>query len=319
MSAQTVRTPLRPRADWELAVNRTSAVATIRLMLIPIFLAAVIIGAGGAYLLLRHDAMARAAETARLVLNTATAVREYTQDNVLPDVAKAPTSQFYETSVPAFAAQSVYKRVQSTNPAYSYREPALNPTNPNDRPTSFEVELINRFRADPKLDELTGIRDSEAGAVFYLARPIRITKPECLTCHSTPDKAPPAMVTKYGTTNGFGWKLNEAIGAQTLTVPIAEELKGSVELAISLAVGLLIIFVVVYFALTYTLEMTFVRPLRALRDSAEAASVSASESAPIRAGGMREIEDLREAITRLRTSLMKALRRLGPADPAPRG
>jgi protein-histidine pros-kinase len=291
--------------------NRASAVATIRLVLIPIFVVVLILGSGGAYLLLRHDAIARATENARLMLNTAVAIREYTQDNVLPDVSKAPTSQFYETSVPAFAAQSVYKRVQRMNAAYSYREPALNPTNPTDLPTAVEVELINRFRAEPKLDELTGIREGERGAVFYLARPIRITNADCLRCHSTPDKAPPSMIAKYGSTNGFGWQLNEAIGIQTLTVPIAEQLKGSVELAISLAAGLLVVFVVTYFALTYILQITLVRPLRELTAAADAASVTTGDRAVAAPSGMTEIQDLSDAIARLRTSLMKALRRLG--------
>ena len=246
---------------------------------------------------------------------SAVAIRGYTQDQVLPDVAKAPTSQFYETGVPAFAAQSVYKRVQGMNPAYSYREPALNPTNPNDRPSSVEVDLINRFRAEAQLDELTGIRDSDAGAVFYLARPIKITNADCLVCHSTPDKAPPSMIAKYGPSNGFGWQLNEIIGIQTLTVPIAEQLKGSVELAISLAGGLLLVFVVTYFVLTYTLQMTLVRPLRELTDAAEAASVTANERAAINVSGTKEIQDLADSIARLRLSLMKALRRLASGEP----
>lgn len=296
--------------------NRTSAVATIRLVLIPIFVIVLIIGSGGAYLMLRHAATVRAAETARLVLNTATSIRAYTQNHVLPDVSKAPTSTFYETSVPAFAAQTVYKSVQEMNPAYSYREPALNPTNPNDRPTAVEVELINRFRAEPKLDELTGIREGDGGSVFYLARPIRITNPDCLVCHSTPDKAPPAMIAKYGASNGFGWQLNETIGIQTLTVPIAEQLKGSVELAISLAAGLLLVFVVTYFALTYTLQMALVRPLRDLAIAADAASVTTSDRATVMPSGTKEIQDLGEAIQRLRTSLIKALRRLGPSGAA---
>jgi protein-histidine pros-kinase len=286
-------------------------------VLIPIFIVVLIVGSGGAYLLLRHDAIARATENARLLLNTATAIRTYTQEHVLPDVSKAPASQFYETGVPAFAAQSVYKRVQNTNPAYSYREPALNPTNPNDRPTAVEVELINRFRAEPKLDELTGIREAEAGAVFYLARPIRITNPDCLTCHSTPDRAPPAMIAKYGATSGFGWQLNETIGIQTLTVPIAEQLKGSVELAISLAGGLLLLFVVTYFAITYALQVTLVRPLRELTQAADAASVTASDRVIMAASGTTEINDLANAIRRLRTSLIKAMRRLSAPEPAP--
>jgi HAMP domain-containing protein len=298
-------------------VNKTSVVTTIRLILIPIFVVVLIGGAGGGYLLLRTHAIKRATEDARLVLNTAVAIRAYTQEQVLPALSKAPPNEFFEASVPAFAAQSVYKRVQNTNPAYTYREPALNPTNPTDRPTPIEVDLINRFRAEPNLTELTGIRDGNVGAVFYLARPIRITNPDCLTCHSTPDKAPPAMLAKYGPNNGFGWQLNETIGIQTLTVPIAEQLKGSVELAITLAGGLLLVFVITYFAITYALYIGLVRPLRELAEAANAGSVTTSDRAIRPSSGAQEIHDLADSIRRLRASLLKALQRLPPADSAP--
>jgi HAMP domain-containing protein len=298
-------------------VNKTSVVATIRLILIPIFVAVLIVGAGGGYLLLRSHAIVRATEDARLVLNTATAIRAYTQDQVLPELSKAPADQFYKTSVPAFAAQNIYKRVQDINPAYTYREPALNPTNLNDRPTPVEVDLINRFRADPNLTELTGIRDGNVGAVFYLARPIRITNADCLRCHSTPDKAPPAMIAEYGPNNGFGWQLNEAIGIQTLTVPIAEQLKGSVELAVTLAGALLMVFVITYFAITYALYVRLVRPLRDLAEAAKSASVSTDERVALASSGASEIQDLADAIRRLRESLLKSLRRLSPGGSAP--
>ena len=63
---------------------------------------------------------------------------------------------------------------------YTFRFPTVNPTNPEDRPTPFEIELITRFRDDPKLTELTGAHGVEQGKVFYLAHPIRIEDPQCL-------------------------------------------------------------------------------------------------------------------------------------------
>jgi hypothetical protein len=47
-----------------------------------------------------------------------------------------------------------------------------------------------------------------------------VSKASCLECHSTPDKAPPEMIKKYGNANGFGWKLDEIIGAQVVSVPM---------------------------------------------------------------------------------------------------
>ena len=298
-------------------MKSTSVAGTIRVILLPIFLIALLAGAGGFYWLLRHYSVERAAADARLVLNTATAIRGYTEDQVRPDLSHAPSNTFYEAIVPAFATQNVFKRVQQTNPAYSYREPTLNPTNPADRPTPFEVELINSFRTNSHLKELTGIRDSSAGRVFYLAHPIRITDPACLACHSTPEAAPAAMLAKYGPSNGFGWRLNEVIGAQTLTVPIAEGLEGSVELTISLIIALIILFAIIYLAIIYVLHMTFVRPLRDLAQAADVGSITSADGLVIAGSGTTEIRQLAEAIRRLRTSLVKAMRFAGSTASPP--
>src|SRR5438874_451054 len=42
----------------------------------------------------------------------------------------------------------------------------------------------------------------------------------CLQCHSTPDKAPPAMLKIYVEDHGFGWNPGEPIAAQIVSVPM---------------------------------------------------------------------------------------------------
>ena len=93
--------------------------------------------------------------------------------------------------MPAFAAQTVYRSIQDAYPGYTYREPALRPTNPQNLPSPFEVELINRFRADSDLKELAGVRKEGGGEVYYLARPLRVAE-RCMVCHYTPERAPNA-------------------------------------------------------------------------------------------------------------------------------
>ena len=46
------------------------------------------------------------------------------------------------------------------------------------------------------------------------AAPVAVAEP-------TADAAPASMIKKYGAHNGFGWKLNEVIGAQIVNVPMA--------------------------------------------------------------------------------------------------
>lgn len=285
----------------------------VRAVLIAAFVTALVAGTSASYFLLHHRAVQRTAVEAGRLLTTATAIRGYTDDYIAPTLKGLPRDTFHEESVPAFAAQTVYRSVGETYPGYTYREPALKPTSPGDLPTPFEVELINKFRADAGLKELNGVRSEGNGQVYYLARPIRAQEP-CLVCHDTPQRAPAAMIAKYGPVNGFGWKPNEVVAIQSLTVPAAEELRETGEMAMILGGGLFAVFVATYFALTLSIDQLVVRPLQTLAAAAEAASLTGDTSAPLPLSGAHEIRGISLAIERLRTSLAKALKRLPPPD-----
>ena len=289
----------------------------VRRILIVIFLLSLVGGAGGFFLLLRHRALLTAASQARLLLTTALEVSDYTNEAIFPLLDKLPADRFYEQVVPFHVAREVFRRLQKAYPAYSYREPALNPTSLDDRPNPFDVELTERFRDDPKLPDLEGIRQDGGRTVFYLAKPIRVDDPQCLDCHSTPDRAPKAMVARYGNVNGFGWYLGETVGVQTLSVPIGEEMRGTTELAITLGAGLMAIFLVTYLALTASLRAMLVRPLTALAWAADEASVTNDVHLELPRSGVSEIQVLGSAIGRLRLSLRKALGQPSPKPPPP--
>lgn len=287
----------------------------IRRSLLMVFLVSLVVGSGGFYLLLRDQALNDAAEQARLLLASAVGVRQYTDTRITPLVAGLPADQFHEETVPSFAAQAVFRSVSSGAHAFTYRESALDPTAPGDRASPFEVGLIQRFRDQPGLQEIAGDRDMGADRVFYLARPIRITDAQCLSCHDTPQRAPAAMLAKYGSSNGFGWKLGETVGVQWLGLPVTQQFRRTLMLAALLAAGLTLIFVLAYLALSASLEGLVAGPLNGLAVAADAASRSADVSTKLPAGGVREIRRLAEAIDRLRVSLAKALAELGREPP----
>ena len=280
----------------------------VRTVLITSFIVALLIGAGGAYFILHERAIQRTAAEAGRLLTVATAVRSYTTNQIVP-VLQNDENTFHAVTVPAFGAQSVFHLAQEGDSGYIYREPALKPTNPNDLPTPFEVELLDKFRADPELKELTGVRnDVKETSIIWRARSGR--RRACLVCHDTPQRAPAAMVAKYGPYNGFGWKLNEVVALQSLTVPAAAELRETGEIAMMLAGGLLLVFLVTYFVLTLSIDSLVVRPLRALAQAADAASTSNDTNVALPASGAREIRSIAAAIERLRESLRKSLQQL---------
>lgn len=130
-------------------------------------------------------------------------------------------TEFHPQSVPAFAATEIFKYLNEKYPDYLYKEATLNPTNPVHRTTDWEADIVNQFRNSAKLGEVTFVRHAATGDALVLARPLKVGNVSCLTCHSTPDKAPPEMRKMYGDANGFGWKLDEVIGAQVVSVPVA--------------------------------------------------------------------------------------------------
>jgi protein-histidine pros-kinase len=282
----------------------------IRRILLSVFALAVVAGAGGFYLLLHDRAMRQAEQDARILLGSASAIRDYTNSHTAPLLAQLTAGPFHEEEVPSYAAQTVFRAVTGMASAYTYREPALNPTSPNDRATPFDVELIGRFRDDQNLSELSGVYDAGREQLFYLARPIRISDAQCLSCHSEPNRAPPAMLTKYGRENGFGWNLGEIIGVQLLTVPLTQQLRGTLELVALLAGGLFLLFGICYLALSFSLDAMVARPLRALSHAADAVSRSTGGDVRAPRTGVRELHILAGAIERMRLSMAKALSEL---------
>jgi hypothetical protein len=134
-------------------------------------------------------------------------------------------TEFHPQSVPAFAATEIFGYLREKFPNYFYKEATLNPTNPRDRATDWETDIVNQFRVDAGHREMSATRDTPNGISLFLARPITVNNVSCLECHSTAEKAPVEMIKLYGTANGFDWKLDDIIGAQIVSVPLSVPLQ----------------------------------------------------------------------------------------------
>jgi protein-histidine pros-kinase len=171
--------------------------------------------------ILQQNAQDEVERNADLMMQSALAVRDYTVGQVKPNLELQLMRVFLPQSVPAYAATEVFNNLRKKYPEYSYKEATLNPTNPRDKTVEWEADLVNQFRNTPDLKEIGGERETPNGPSLFRARPIKITNEKCLVCHSTVDAAPKSMIQMYGPANGFGWKHNEIIGAQVISVPMS--------------------------------------------------------------------------------------------------
>ena len=247
---------------------------------------------------------------ARLMMEQASAVRTYTSGQITKLLQDQMKTDFLPQSVPSYSATEVLATVRASHPEYGYKEATLNPTNPRDRAQGWEVDIVNSFRNDAELKELVGQRDTPTGPSLYVSRPLRITNGACLQCHSSVEAAPPTLVAKYGPANGFGWQLNEVIGAQVMSVPMALPLQRA-EQSFKLFMGSLIaVFLVVGVVLNLMIWWVVVRPVTQLSKLADRVSQGDLEAADFSTASRDEIGTLAESFARMRTSVTQAMKML---------
>jgi methyl-accepting chemotaxis protein len=151
------------------------------------------------------------------------------------------------------------------------------------------------------------VRDTPTGRSLYLARPFRIKDPTCLGCHTTAATAPPAMVKIYGPSNGFGWQLNEVIGAQIVSVPMGLPIRNANRAFVTFISSLAVVFAVLFIILNVMLTQLIVEPITQLSQAAEQISKGRLDIAELPAQGRDEMAQLGEAFNRMRRSLEKAI------------
>src|SRR6516164_11412278 len=261
--------------------------------------------------LARHQVL----ENARIMMTAANGIREYTAQHLVPLLPIEHDGKFVPENVPAFSAQTTFKNIQAAFAGYTYREPALNPTNLIDRAQDWEADIIRLFRNEPTRPELVLERDTPIGLTLNLARPISIHDDACLTCHGTPSAAPAALTQTYGTVSGFGWKLDETIGAQIVSVPMAVPLKLARRLYITSLIALVGIFAVVFVVMNLLLHHLVIAPVKRVSAMAEAVSLGEEHVEPYVKPGKDEISLLSVAFNRLRERLKRALDMLVTSAP----
>jgi HAMP domain-containing protein len=275
--------------------------------------AALVIAAAVSHRFLRDNAREQVLEQARLMMEAMQSARDYTTNEVKPLLVtqQEHLRSFLPQTVPAFAATETFHYLRANYPDYTYKEATLNPTNLRDRAVDWEADVINAFRnhrVNSKI--LVGERDTPTGRSLYMARPIT-ADPPCLQCHSTARAAPAAMIRRYGPNNGFGWRPNEIVGAQIVSVPEAVPVRIANQAFDSLIVYLAAVFVASLILLDMVLLFTVVRPLGRLSAMADQISLGRMDMPELPVHGKDEISVLAGSFNRMRRSLERALKMLG--------
>lgn len=267
---------------------------------------------GLTYRMLQDGARDQVLAQAQLMMQAMSSIRKYTSVQLLPllESEEKRTNTFLPQTVPGYAATENFAYLRTQFPDYSYKEATLNPTNLRDRAVDWEADIVNAFRNDPNLKHFSGERESAVGRSLFFAQPIRATQ-ACLPCHSVPEAAPPAMIAKYGSANGFGWKENEVVAAQVISLPLSVPLEIARTEFRTVLLYLGIIFLASLAVLNAVLYFTIAKPAARLADMANRISLGELDVPELPVKGRDEIADLAEAFNRMRRSLVTAMKMIG--------
>lgn len=280
-------------------------------MLLVVFLGGILTSGIALSRLLNYSAQAELTTKGLMLMETMNSVREYTNVQVKPELVDRLESEFLPETIPAYSAREVFESLRN-NDAYGdffYKEATLNPTNLRDQADDFETEIVESFRRDATRLEVNGFRKVAGGDLFYIARPIQIKQESCLVCHSTVEAAPQSLLDRYGPDHGFGWELNEIVGAQMISVPAAKVLGNARQSLLLILVIFVIAFAIAILLVNLWLKRYVVRPLKRMAATAEAVSMG-DTAAEFTQKSNDEVGKLTESFNRMRLSLQMAMQRL---------
>ncbi len=255
----------------------------------------------------------KVASQAFILLETMNSVRNYTDDKITPELTPRLDKEqwFLPQTVPSYSAREVFERLRSREQysEFFYKDAMLNPSNPRDKADSFEKTIIDKFSKQSQLKEQKGFRSLPSGELFYVARPIVITQESCLRCHSTSDRAPKSQIATYGSKNGFGWKLNEVLGATIISVPASTVFHEARRLQFLVIGSLSGFFLLAMIMINIFLKFAVTNPLRRMAQLSKQVSTGNMEGEfehPVN----DEIGILAASLNRMKVSLQMAINML---------
>ena len=116
------------------------------------------------------------------------------------------------------------------------------------------------------------------------------------------------MIETYGTGNGFGWKLNEVIGAQVVSVPMSVALENANRAFVTFMLSLCGVFLALYVILNLMLSRMIIRPITRMSKLADEVSTGKLDLPELDESDRNEVGQLAAAFNRMRRSLEQAIK-----------
>ena len=282
----------------------------LNLILVLIFLSTIISCGSLLSHILEKKVEQEVVSKALLAIETMNSVRDYTSSQIQPELLERLATEvaFLPETVPAYSAREVFESLRQNfdYQDFSYKEATLNPTNLRDKADEFETTIVEQFRRDRSLKQITGFRYLSDRDFYYVARPLVVDKVSCLQCHSLPENAPRSLINTYGDRHGFNWQLNEIVATQMVSVPATQVLNAANQLQWSIMSIIALFFLIAIAAINAFMRLSIIRPIQKMSHLSTQISTGNLDT-EFTHHSRDEIGILAKALNRMKVSLQMAM------------
>ena len=257
---------------------------------------------------LDQNAERQVIQNARIMMETAMAMRGYTVQQIRPLLAPRLAETFLPQSVPAYSATEIFEELRKERPDFTYKEATLNPTNPRNRAVDWESDLVNEFRRDPSAqgDRRRARHAARSGPLPEPPDPDRRRRVPELPHHARAGARLDGSPATGGTAATAGSSARRS-APRSCQVPMSTPIQAAQRTFRTLMITLVGLFVFTLIAVNLLLQFVVIRPVRRLSAMADRVSRGETGVPEVRVTGRDEVAVLSGSFNRMRISLTKAL------------
>lgn len=169
----------------------------------------------------RDHLEAQTVRQAELALEFDLAIRKYAGEVIRPEIRKrmGPDVFIPEVMSTSFIAREIFEKVRCRFPDYVIKFSSKNPRNLANLAGPEELRMLTYFEEHPDVSRWTGQLVLDGKPCYAYLSPTRLSE-NCLSCHGRPEDAPASLLSRYGSVHGFGYRLGEIVGMDTIAVPM---------------------------------------------------------------------------------------------------
>jgi protein-histidine pros-kinase len=277
------------------------------LILLALYLVSVALAAPTIYYVTRDQVYNQADTELALLVDMVRSIQGYVAKDLRPHLVA--NDMFYSPGFSGIVATSlIAENFKKRQPQYYIKNSSDNPLNPVNGTNRLERNLLQRYRAQPDLGNITEIGSID-GQSFLVSSAPKVSKRGCLLCHGDPDAAPDEITTRYGRGLGYNYNVGDVVGVSVVGVPL--ENVNAIALQRSLMViGILTgLFALIFVSINMLVRRYLISPILQITEVAHAVRKGDS-SRTIDIKRNDEIGDLARSVELLRRSFMQAIKRL---------